>query len=1015
VQEWKDGEDIIKQGQNGDSLFLLKEGSVVVSRKSNPRDKAEKPTILARLPKNICFGEIALLTEEPRSATITAVGICVTVQMKKSAFDEILRASNEKSAKARMKVGSAVLDSVPLFKSLSKGIKGQVLGLMMPVSYPVGSYICRQGGLGNSFFIIVEGAVRCTVGNEDGEEREVARLGPGSYFGEAALLDPSSIRSANIISTEATSCLSLSRDGFTGVMREIKAAEIKANQEMFSNQKRGKRGAGVKGSAPRLVTGSDPKTMTKTAAMNSIVPRIARFMTEALWCSLYSKLFRDASLHPTKMEEYGKCLWKVLHLEPPRAEAVQAIRREFLNAVRIPSEKRTEQEHAFVCGVLRQNNKLKSQLCSDFHAFQFTELSKSMTFKTFQPLESIMEVGTEGTCMYLIIRGAVRVWKGTQRSNLVHDEDLVSGDIFGEQAMDGEHKRSSSARAMTEVDVAIIEEKHFFYAQNRGLQKQTTNEKFLFLRGLQLFRKTDDSILNSIAHVMQQKVISKNVCLLKPGVINDELVFVHQGQAAVVAPMYPGIEDADMHRESVPFARINDKEFYGESGFISNKAIMPHDKMRETHYVVSATVMNLLVLRPQFYHLLGSGILNSVKASFKSKITFRNQRLHELEQERREVHKCQVAMRKMGVVRAARADLDLLNETTLSEAEAGSTGTRTTNSNTKTRPESAPRRCMSPPTYSSGGSIMNISDNASLGAYTATSRPSTGGLGSVATNANGVSLYKSTKPITTTNFDLEDIPLLLDKHFDPFMVLEAAHGDRDQKAKRFVFRQLNRPRIVRSRGRDARESCERGFLTQAIESAGAMYIQAGTGHIGPDVARARLEAQRAMSASASRQGASGTRGDSARSSVVSRGSAVKGLFGGLEIDDMTALTIQTGLPRIIQDSKQSLENDLFGLKSNSPDRPKSSPGNVSYGQGGGRDLASVASFQTNQTGNQSRPGSSGGSLIGSSRFPPNASYGATVAAARGRPDRGQARRDRSNSPLSRSRSRSPPRRPGTSG
>jgi hypothetical protein len=276
-----------------------------------------------------------------------------------------------------------------------------------------------------------------------------------------------------------------------------------------------------------------------------------------------------------------------------------------------------------------------------------------------------------------------------------------------------------------------------------------------------------------------------------------------------------------------------------------------------------------------------------------------------------------------------------------------------------------------------------------------------------------VQQYKSSKPISTTNFDLEDIPILMDKHFDPFMALEAANGERDRNAKRFVFSQLNRPRIIRSRGREARSSCEQGFLAKAIEATGAMSLRPGTGHVGPDVARARLEAQRAMSSDASRRTASanGMRGASNNNTTRNAvsGGAVRGLFGGLDVDDMTVLTVQTGLPRIT-DSNQLSEN-LFSANYNSLDRPKSTPGRGGAGYGVG-DMQSVSTFQTGQTHNRSRPGSSGGSLVGSSRIPPSTSYGEAAAAARGRPDAGQARRDRSNSPLS----RSPPRtRPGTSG
>ena len=55
-QRYAKGEDIIRQGERGDSLYLLQHGSVVITRKVNHRDPNEEPTVLVRLPKNTHFG-----------------------------------------------------------------------------------------------------------------------------------------------------------------------------------------------------------------------------------------------------------------------------------------------------------------------------------------------------------------------------------------------------------------------------------------------------------------------------------------------------------------------------------------------------------------------------------------------------------------------------------------------------------------------------------------------------------------------------------------------------------------------------------------------------------------------------------------------------------------------------------------------------------------------------------------------------------------------------------------------
>ncbi len=63
------GEAMVRQGDTGDSLYLIRSGSVEVTLRT---DKNE-PVVLASLGPGKCFGEMSLLTGEPRSATVTAL------------------------------------------------------------------------------------------------------------------------------------------------------------------------------------------------------------------------------------------------------------------------------------------------------------------------------------------------------------------------------------------------------------------------------------------------------------------------------------------------------------------------------------------------------------------------------------------------------------------------------------------------------------------------------------------------------------------------------------------------------------------------------------------------------------------------------------------------------------------------------------------------------------------------------------------------------------------------------
>jgi CRP/FNR family transcriptional regulator, cyclic AMP receptor protein len=79
----------------------------------------------------------------------------------------------------------AALQAVPLFGSLSAKELTKLLPLFHERSFEAGHVIAEEGAQGISFFVIESGRAKVTV---RGEER--TSLGPGSYFGEVAALDP---------------------------------------------------------------------------------------------------------------------------------------------------------------------------------------------------------------------------------------------------------------------------------------------------------------------------------------------------------------------------------------------------------------------------------------------------------------------------------------------------------------------------------------------------------------------------------------------------------------------------------------------------------------------------------------------------------------------------------------------------------------------------------------------------------------------------------------------------------
>jgi ATP-binding cassette, subfamily B, bacterial len=103
TERFDSGRAIIRQGEAGDRLYIIARGTVEVV----VEDAASHRKQLAKLTDGDYFGEIALLSDEPRNATVEAVGPCVCLSLQREYFQSLLerepalRAEIERVAKLR--------------------------------------------------------------------------------------------------------------------------------------------------------------------------------------------------------------------------------------------------------------------------------------------------------------------------------------------------------------------------------------------------------------------------------------------------------------------------------------------------------------------------------------------------------------------------------------------------------------------------------------------------------------------------------------------------------------------------------------------------------------------------------------------------------------------------------------------------------------------------------------------------------------------------------------------------
>src|ERR1700722_19087668 len=97
----------------------------------------------------------------------------------------------------------AVLKGCPLFSAFAEELLREVTETARVSDFDRGQIIIEEGGAATSFYVILKGLVEVRR-----SDRPIARLGPGQFFGEAALVEAPT-RSASVLAVRPTSCVML--------------------------------------------------------------------------------------------------------------------------------------------------------------------------------------------------------------------------------------------------------------------------------------------------------------------------------------------------------------------------------------------------------------------------------------------------------------------------------------------------------------------------------------------------------------------------------------------------------------------------------------------------------------------------------------------------------------------------------------------------------------------------------------------------------------------------------------
>lgn len=101
--EFAAGEFFFREGDAGDSLYVIRSGTAVVQRSWEG-----EPIVLARLGAGECFGEMSLLDLQRRFAGVRAETDCIVIRVPYSALSRLCQVDLEQYTMAMMNLGREV-------------------------------------------------------------------------------------------------------------------------------------------------------------------------------------------------------------------------------------------------------------------------------------------------------------------------------------------------------------------------------------------------------------------------------------------------------------------------------------------------------------------------------------------------------------------------------------------------------------------------------------------------------------------------------------------------------------------------------------------------------------------------------------------------------------------------------------------------------------------------------------------------------------------------------------------
>lgn len=174
-------EVLFHEGDPGDALYVVVEGEVAAMAEGPPRVEMQ------RLGPGAFIGEVALMTDQPRTATISAIDDAELLRIDRVTLSNVLANHGEVLAAVLRFVRDRLVDrwirTSPLFRPFEPDQRAQLASRFTFLEVEANSVLLAAGARPDGLYIVLAGTFEVRRGGV-----AVAALGPGELIGETALL-----------------------------------------------------------------------------------------------------------------------------------------------------------------------------------------------------------------------------------------------------------------------------------------------------------------------------------------------------------------------------------------------------------------------------------------------------------------------------------------------------------------------------------------------------------------------------------------------------------------------------------------------------------------------------------------------------------------------------------------------------------------------------------------------------------------------------------------------------------